>query len=218
MIAETISLGILSLPSALAAIGILPYVRTTHEPTKPKADDAFSGVILILSLGIIATYTGYVIGQFKLAYPHVHNMCLHFQFTPPRIVPKTRSQYIIPHSTTTSSPLPDCPRIEVAMLTPKNLQGRRRRSHGRTDRTRDPRRRANPLPRLRHGQPHPHLIHHAEHHHLARHMYARIQHRRHDHLPALHPTQNAREGQLPGHCEFHLHLLGRADHHRWRWG
>ncbi|KAL8808047.1 MAG: hypothetical protein Q9182_000325 [Xanthomendoza sp. 2 TL-2023] len=35
---------------------------------------AFSGVILILGLGAIATYTGYVIGQFKLAYPRVHNM------------------------------------------------------------------------------------------------------------------------------------------------
>ena len=33
-----------------------------------------SGIILIAGLGIIATYTGYVIGQFKLAYPHVHNM------------------------------------------------------------------------------------------------------------------------------------------------
>lgn len=31
-------------------------------------------MILILGLGIIATYTGYVIGQFKLRYPHVHNM------------------------------------------------------------------------------------------------------------------------------------------------
>ena len=56
MIAETISLGILSLPSVLAAIGIVP------------------GVILIAGLGIIATYTGYVLGQFKLAYPHVHSM------------------------------------------------------------------------------------------------------------------------------------------------
>lgn len=56
MIAETISLGILSLPSVLAAIGLV------------------GGLILIIGLGIIATYTGYVIGQFKLAYPHVHNM------------------------------------------------------------------------------------------------------------------------------------------------
>ncbi|MCJ1279136.1 hypothetical protein MMC21_006960 [Puttea exsequens] len=56
MIAETISLGILSLPSTLATVGLVP------------------GVILIGGLGIIATYTGYVIGQFKLAYPRVHNM------------------------------------------------------------------------------------------------------------------------------------------------
>ncbi|KAL8903957.1 MAG: hypothetical protein Q9171_007215 [Xanthocarpia ochracea] len=56
MIAETISLGILSLPSVLAEIGMV------------------GGVILILGLGAVATYTGYVIGQFKLAYPGVHNM------------------------------------------------------------------------------------------------------------------------------------------------
>ena len=56
MIAETISLGILSLPSVLAAVGIVP------------------GIILIAGLGILATYTGFVLGQFKLAYPHVHNM------------------------------------------------------------------------------------------------------------------------------------------------
>ncbi|KAM0795059.1 transmembrane amino acid transporter protein-domain-containing protein [Usnea florida] len=42
--------------SVLTSIGIVP------------------SIILILGLGIIATYTGYVIGQFKLAYPHVHNM------------------------------------------------------------------------------------------------------------------------------------------------
>ena len=56
MIAETISLGILSLPSVLASVGMI------------------AGIILIVALGIIATYTGYVIGQFKMAYPHVHNM------------------------------------------------------------------------------------------------------------------------------------------------
>ncbi|KAL1637241.1 T-complex protein 1 subunit eta [Diplodia intermedia] len=32
------------------------------------------GVILIAGLGILATYTGYTIHQFKMAYPHVHNM------------------------------------------------------------------------------------------------------------------------------------------------
>jgi hypothetical protein len=56
MIAETISLGILSLPSVLAKVGMVP------------------GIILIVALGIIATYTGYVFYQFKLEYPHVHNM------------------------------------------------------------------------------------------------------------------------------------------------
>ncbi|KAE8152053.1 transmembrane amino acid transporter protein-domain-containing protein [Aspergillus avenaceus] len=56
MIAETISLGILSFPAALAAIGLVP------------------GVIIIIGIGIIATYAGYIMGQFKQRYPHVHNM------------------------------------------------------------------------------------------------------------------------------------------------
>lgn len=50
MIAETISLGILSLPSVLAAIGFVP------------------GIILLVGLGALATYTGYVFGQFKMRY------------------------------------------------------------------------------------------------------------------------------------------------------
>ena len=53
MIAETISLGILSLPSVLATVGLVP------------------GFLLVLGLGIIATYSGFVIGQFKEAYPWV---------------------------------------------------------------------------------------------------------------------------------------------------
>ena len=53
LIAETVSLGILSLPSVLATIGMVP------------------GVILIASLGILATYTGYVFWQFKMKYPWV---------------------------------------------------------------------------------------------------------------------------------------------------
>jgi len=55
MIAETISLGILSLPSVFATVG-MP-----------------GGILLILGLGLLATYTGYNIGLFKLAYPHVQN-------------------------------------------------------------------------------------------------------------------------------------------------
>ena len=47
-----------------------------HHPraTRTPIDLYSSGIILIAGLGIIATYTGYVFGQFKLAYPHVHNM------------------------------------------------------------------------------------------------------------------------------------------------
>ncbi|KUM57244.1 hypothetical protein ACN42_g9944 [Penicillium freii] len=56
MIAETISLGILSLPSAMAVLGLVP------------------AIILIVGLGILSTYTGYVIGQFKLRCPQVHSM------------------------------------------------------------------------------------------------------------------------------------------------
>jgi amino acid permease len=48
--------GVLSLPSVLASVGIV------------------AGIILILGLGIVATYTGYVFFQFKQKYPHVHNM------------------------------------------------------------------------------------------------------------------------------------------------
>lgn len=56
MIAETVSLGILSLPQAVASLGLVP------------------SMVLLVGLGILATYTGYVIGQFKWKYPHVSNM------------------------------------------------------------------------------------------------------------------------------------------------
>lgn len=54
MIAETISLGILSLPKAMADVGIVP------------------GMLLLISLGALATYTGLVIGQFHMRHPHIH--------------------------------------------------------------------------------------------------------------------------------------------------
>ena len=54
MIAETISLGILSLPSVVAEIGLV------------------GAIILILGFGAIATYSGYVLGQMKSAYPFIH--------------------------------------------------------------------------------------------------------------------------------------------------
>ena len=53
MIAENISLGVLALPQAVAWLGLVP------------------GLLLILSLGVIAGYTGYIIGQFKEAFPQV---------------------------------------------------------------------------------------------------------------------------------------------------
>ncbi|KIN00551.1 hypothetical protein OIDMADRAFT_124358 [Oidiodendron maius Zn] len=56
MVAETISLGILSLPSVLSKVGLIP------------------GIILIFGMGLFATYSGYVIYQFKLEYPWVRSM------------------------------------------------------------------------------------------------------------------------------------------------
>ncbi|KZT21835.1 hypothetical protein NEOLEDRAFT_1171718 [Neolentinus lepideus HHB14362 ss-1] len=56
MLAETVSLGILSIPSVFASLGMV------------------AGCILVVSLGAVATATGYQIGQFKLRHPHVHNM------------------------------------------------------------------------------------------------------------------------------------------------
>ncbi|OJI97843.1 hypothetical protein ASPVEDRAFT_124601 [Aspergillus versicolor CBS 583.65] len=56
MVAETVSLGVLSLPAAVAGLGFVP------------------AVIILVALGIFATYTGYVIGQFKNRYPQVMNM------------------------------------------------------------------------------------------------------------------------------------------------
>ncbi|OJJ44450.1 hypothetical protein ASPZODRAFT_72130 [Penicilliopsis zonata CBS 506.65] len=56
MIAESISLGVLSLPATLAQLGLVP------------------ALILIVGLGIIALYTGFVIGQFRTRYPHIQNL------------------------------------------------------------------------------------------------------------------------------------------------
>ncbi|KAG2416113.1 hypothetical protein HFD88_007305 [Aspergillus terreus] len=56
MVAETISLGILSLPAAVAHLGLVP------------------AIIILLGMGMLASYTGYVIGQFKWRYPHISSM------------------------------------------------------------------------------------------------------------------------------------------------
>src|SRR3954463_11728340 len=55
MIAEIVSNGMLSLPAALATVGMVP------------------GVILIVFLGIFATFTAWVLIQFKLRHPNVHS-------------------------------------------------------------------------------------------------------------------------------------------------
>ncbi|RJE23789.1 hypothetical protein PHISCL_03874 [Aspergillus sclerotialis] len=56
MVAETISLGVLSLPAVVATIGLVP------------------ALIILAGIGAIATYTGYLMGQFKLRYPFVTSM------------------------------------------------------------------------------------------------------------------------------------------------
>ena len=73
MVAECVSLGILSLPSAMAALGLLPYVPKTQSSSCSRLT-VFSGLLLIIILGILATYSGYVIGQFKLRYPATLSM------------------------------------------------------------------------------------------------------------------------------------------------
>ena len=56
MVAETMSMGILSLPAAVAEIGLAP------------------AIVILVGLGILASYTGYVIGQFKYRYPQVSSV------------------------------------------------------------------------------------------------------------------------------------------------
>jgi amino acid permease len=56
MIAEIVSNGMLSLPSSLAVVGLVP------------------GLVLIIFLGVFATYTSYLLVQFKLRHPEVHSM------------------------------------------------------------------------------------------------------------------------------------------------
>ncbi|PWY75364.1 hypothetical protein BO70DRAFT_381090 [Aspergillus heteromorphus CBS 117.55] len=56
MICESVSLGVLSLPAAVATLGFIP------------------AIILIVGLGLLATYTGYNIGLFRERYPHIQNL------------------------------------------------------------------------------------------------------------------------------------------------
>ncbi|KAF9889537.1 hypothetical protein FE257_007247 [Aspergillus nanangensis] len=56
MAAENVSLGVLSLPSAVATLGIVPTL------------------LIILGISGISWYTGYVMMQYKLRFPQVHSM------------------------------------------------------------------------------------------------------------------------------------------------
>ncbi|KAJ5719860.1 Amino acid transporter transmembrane [Penicillium malachiteum] len=56
MVAETVSLGVLSLPAAIATMGYVP------------------SVIVLVGLGVITTYTGYIMGQMKLRFPQITTM------------------------------------------------------------------------------------------------------------------------------------------------
>ena len=56
MIAEIVSNGMLSLPSSLAVVGMVP------------------GLVIILVLGVFATYTSWLLVKFKLRHPEVHTM------------------------------------------------------------------------------------------------------------------------------------------------
>lgn len=55
MFAETVSLGILSLPAVVATLGLAP------------------GIVLIVVMGTLSTYSGLVMGEFRQAYPHVES-------------------------------------------------------------------------------------------------------------------------------------------------
>lgn len=53
MLAETVSLGILSLPYAVSSVGLIP------------------GTVLIIAFGFITTYTGYEVYRFKMRFPEI---------------------------------------------------------------------------------------------------------------------------------------------------
>ncbi|RAL08621.1 amino acid transporter [Aspergillus homomorphus CBS 101889] len=56
MVAENVSIGILSLPSAFATLGLVP------------------SIIIMIGVSFIAWYTAYIIYQFKMRYRHIHSM------------------------------------------------------------------------------------------------------------------------------------------------
>ena len=53
LIVEAIALGSLSLPSVFATLGMVP------------------GILITVTIGLLAMYTSYIIGNVKLKYPHI---------------------------------------------------------------------------------------------------------------------------------------------------
>ena len=73
MIAEIVSNGMLSLPSALAVVGEYIYPSSNPSPN-PCRIGIVPAVILIVFLGIFGLYTAKLLIDFKLNHPEVHNM------------------------------------------------------------------------------------------------------------------------------------------------
>lgn len=75
MISENVSVGILSLPSAVATLGMVPYVSSSIACLWEITNNIkHSAAIMIVFISVLSWYTGYVIGQFKLRHPEIHSM------------------------------------------------------------------------------------------------------------------------------------------------
>ncbi|KAF8222254.1 transmembrane amino acid transporter [Tricholoma matsutake] len=75
MIAEIVSNGMLSLPSALAVVGIAPAVILVKVPDPPALfTDRTQSLLEIAFFGIFGLYTAKLLINFKLNHPGVHNM------------------------------------------------------------------------------------------------------------------------------------------------
>jgi hypothetical protein len=78
MIAEIVSNGMLSLPSALAVVGELYDWRTAQRTTIDNSLGIVPAVILIVFLGIFGLYTAKLLVDFKLNHHNVHTMGTQF--------------------------------------------------------------------------------------------------------------------------------------------
>jgi amino acid permease len=56
MLKSQIGIGVLSIPSAFDVLGMIP------------------GVICLLFIATVATWSGYIVGPFKLRHPHVYGL------------------------------------------------------------------------------------------------------------------------------------------------